>query len=61
MGDKPQIHSNLTFELGVFLKGKNKEAGINHRLVTFLNRNFRGQDVSSLKFSSQVVHGLGVC
>ena len=36
VGDKPQIHSNLVFEFGVFLKGKNKEAEINHCLVTFL-------------------------
>ena len=31
-GDKPQNHSNLTLKLGVFLKGKTKEA----RLTIFL-------------------------
>ena len=36
MGDMPQIHHNLLFELGVFLKGKKKEAGINSCLVMFL-------------------------
>ena len=35
---------------------KKKEAGINHRLVTFLDHSFGSQDVSG-----QVVHGLGGC
>ena len=45
-----------------FSTGKNKEDGINHGLVTFLNRSFRSQDVSGLGFSGKVVHaqGLGV-
>lgn len=47
MGDKPQIHSYLVFELrgggGQCLKGKRKEAGANHPLVTFL-------DISSSEF-----------
>lgn len=36
VGDKSQIHSNLVFEFGPLLKGKNKEAGDNHCLVAFL-------------------------
>ena len=63
MGNKSQIHSNLVFELGFFLKGKNDEVGINHCLgdisLTSLNSSFRNQDVSGLQFSGQVVHGLG--
>ena len=35
-GEKPQIHSNLVVEFGVFLKEKNKEAAINHQLWHFL-------------------------
>ena len=51
VGDKPQVRSNLAFELGIFLKGKSKEAGINHGLVTFLSHSFGSQDVSGLWFS----------
>ena len=42
MGDMPQVHSNLVFELefSFFFFGggreENKEAGINHCPVTFL-------------------------
>ena len=36
VGGKPQIHSNLVFELGGFLNGKHKETGINHHFMTFL-------------------------
>ena len=33
----PYICSNLVFELGGFIRGKNAETGINRHLVTFLN------------------------
>lgn len=36
VGDKSQIECNLVSELGIFLKGKNKEAGINDCSGTFL-------------------------
>ena len=52
--DKPQIYSNPIFGLGVFFKGKNKEAVFKHYLVTILGHNCRGQDISSLRFSSHV-------
>lgn len=54
MGDKPQILNNLVFELGIFLKGKNKKAEINHDCMTFLwhflilSCSFGGQGVSGL-------------
>ena len=35
---------HLGLWVGVFLKGKSKETGIDHCFVTFLNRTFRGQD-----------------
>lgn len=54
VGDKPQICSNLAFELGVFLKKKKTEVGINHHLVTSLNHSCGSQDVSSLQFSSHL-------
>lgn len=60
VGDKSQIHSNLVFEFGPFLKGKNKEAGVNRLLATFLNHTLGSQDVSGLRLSGQAVHGLGV-
>ena len=47
------------FVLFCFLKGKIKEAGIDHHLVTFLNHSFGSQDVSGLQVSGLVVHGLG--
>lgn len=46
--DRSQICSNLVFEFGVVLKGENKEARINHGLMTFLNHSFGSQDVSGL-------------
>ena len=59
--DKPQIYSSLVFELGFsflfFLKGKNKEDGINHH--PFLNPSFQSQDDSRFWFSVQVVHDSG--
>ena len=55
-GDQPWSHSPLLSELG-FLNRKDKEAGVNHCLVTFLNHGFRSQDVSGLSFSGRVVHG----
>ena len=62
VGDKPQIHFSLVFELrGFRLREKNKEAGNNHCHVTFPNCRFASQDVSDLGFSGQVVHGSGVC
>ena len=59
MGDKPQIHSHLVFELGV-IKGEGKEAGISH-FMTFLNHNFGSQDAKGLCVSGLVVHDPGVC
>lgn len=65
MANKPQIHPRLVFELGagwgVFLKGKNKEAGIRHPLMTFLDQSFRGSGCPRFIFSDHVVHGLGAC
>ena len=51
MGDKFQIHSLLGVELPGFFYGKNKEAGVNLYLVTFLNLSFRSQDVPGVRFS----------
>lgn len=48
MGEKPQIPSSLVSELEVFLRGKNKEVGMNHLLVILLNYSFRSQDVFNL-------------
>ena len=45
MGDQPQGRSRLVFELGGFLKGRNKEAGINRRLATLLNHSSEGHSV----------------
>lgn len=61
VGDKPQIHSNLVFELGGFFKGKNKEAGINHRLVTFVNCCFRSPDISGYDSPTRWSTAGGVC
>ena len=36
MGNKPQLKLQLVSESGGFLKGKNKEAGFKHHLVTCL-------------------------
>lgn len=59
--DKPRAHANLVFALGVFFKGKTKEAGRNHRRVAFLNHRFGRQDVSGLGVSGRVARGSGVC
>ena len=42
-----------------FLKGKNKEAGGSHRLVTFLRCSFGTQDACGLGVSGLVVHDRG--
>ena len=36
------------FFLFLFLKGKNKDAGVNHHLLTFLNPGFGSQNASGL-------------
>ena len=44
----PILNPPPTFfpKVGVFLKGKNEETGMNHLLVTFLNLSFENEDVS---------------